>query len=144
MTTVEQLTQIFNDNFIAYLRSHIAHVNIMGRNFASDHQLLGGIYEDLQGQIDHIGELLRTLDAFMPASIFEITDGTHIPLTAVEGSADTLLSDVLDDLEHLVECYKELEEVAEDEDLEHISNYAQDRVLAISKQIWMLKATLEV
>lgn len=144
MTTVEQLTQIFNDNFIAYLRSHIAHVNIRGRNFASDHALLNGIYDDLQSQIDTIAELLRTLDAFMPASIYDIIDGTHIPTTTIEGSADELLSDVLVDLEHLVECYKELEEVAEDEDLEHISNYAQDRVLAISKQIWMLKATLEV
>jgi DNA-binding ferritin-like protein len=144
MTTVEQLTQVFNDNFIAYLRSHIAHVNIMGRNFASDHALLGGIYEDLQGQIDHIGELLRTLDAFMPVDIFEIIEGTHIPTTAIEGGADELLGDVLNDLEHLVECYKELEEVAEDEDLEHISNYAQDRVTALTKSIWMLKATLDI
>ena len=106
--------------------------------------MLNGIYDDLQSQIDTIAELLRTLDAFMPASIYDIIDGTHIPTTTIEGSADELLSDVLVDLEHLVECYKELEEVAEDEDLEHISNYAQDRVLAISKQIWMLKATLEV
>ena len=43
MTTVEQLTQVFNDNFMAYFRSHVAHVNTMGRNFASDHALLGRI-----------------------------------------------------------------------------------------------------
>ena len=72
MTTTEQLTQVFNDNFVAYYRSHAAHANIVGRNFASDHQLLGGIYESLQEQIDTIGELLRSLYDYMPCGIEEV------------------------------------------------------------------------
>jgi len=142
MTTAEQLTQVFNDNFVAYFRSHVSHVNITGRNFTSDHELLGGIYESLQSQIDVIGELLRTLDAFMPADLQDIVDGSHIKPMPVEGDAEDLLSSVLDDLEHLKQCYIELDEVAEDEDHEEIANYAQERILAIGKQIWQLRATL--
>ena len=56
MNTLEQLIQVFNDNFTAYFRSHVAHVNIMGRNFLSDHKLLEKVYEDLQEQIDSIAE----------------------------------------------------------------------------------------
>ena len=142
MNTVEQLTQVFNDNFAAYFRSHVSHVNITGRNFTSDHSLLGGIYEDLQEQIDFIGELLRTLGAQMPNDMYMILAASHISTDPVEGSAEALLAAVLDDLEHLIGCYKDLEEIAEAEDLKHISNYAQDRVLALSKQTWMLKSTL--
>lgn len=142
MNTAEQLTQVFNDNFVAYFRSHVAHVNIMGRNFTADHQLLGGIYEDLQGQIDHIGELLRTLNEFMPNSLSEILDLSHLQDYPLQGDADELLTAVRDDIEHLRDCYSELIEVAHEEGNEPISNYAQDRVLALNKYIWMLDSTL--
>ena len=142
MNTIEQLTQVFNDNFVAYFRSHVSHVNIMGRNFKSDHELLGGIYEDLQSQIDTIGELLRTLGEFMPSSLNEVIDKSHIMAYSIEGTSDQLLSDVKDDLDHLKDCYVELMEVSEREGHQEIANYAQDRILALAKQIWMLESTL--
>ena len=72
MNTAEQLTQTFNDNFVAYYRSHVAHVNILGRNFFSDHKLLEKIYEDLQEQIDVLAELLRSIDDYMPCEIQDV------------------------------------------------------------------------
>ena len=86
MTTAEALTQIFKDNFVAYFRSHAAHANVVGRNFASDHKLLQKTYEDLQGQIDTLGELLRTLQEYMPYDIQEILDDANISTDAIEGS----------------------------------------------------------
>ena len=142
MTTAEQLTQVFYDNFVAYYRSHVAHVNVEGRNFTSDHALLGGVYEDLQGQIDIIGELLRSLGEMMPCDIFDILDNSEVRPTRIEGSSDELLEAVLDDLETLKGCYEELITIGESEGHKEIANYAQDRVLAIAKQIWMFKSTL--
>ena len=142
MTTVEQLTEVFNDNFMAYFRSHVAHVNIMGRNFQSDHALLGGIYEELQGQIDIIAELLRSLQAFMPADLAEVMAGSSVSTFSIEGSADDLLYEVKSDLEQLKGCYEELIHVADADGHVEISNYAQDRVLALAKHIWMLDSTL--
>jgi len=142
MTTVEQLTQVFNDNFMAYFRSHVAHVNTMGRNFASDHALLGGIYEDLQGQIDTIAELLRSLQAFMPCDLTDVMQGANVSTMCMEGSADDLLFDVKSDLEQLKVCYIELMEIAEEEEHDEIANYAQERILALAKHIWMLDSTL--
>ena len=143
MTTAEQLTQIFRDNFVAYFRSHVSHVNITGRNFTADHELLGGIYESLQGQIDIIGELLRTLREFMPCDIQEVLDESHIDTGELSGSADHYLEMVMEDLDHLIEEYRELIDIAEAEEHQEIANYAQDRVLAIEKQTWMLRSTLE-
>jgi DNA-binding ferritin-like protein len=142
MTTQEQLTQVFNDNFVAYFRSHVAHVNIQGRNFTSDHQLLGGIYESLQDQIDTIGELLRSLGEFMPDSIGLVLDHSEIADDAVSGDADDLLARIRDDLDQLKQCYQELIVISTDEGHDEIANYAQDRVLMLAKQIWQLDSTL--
>jgi starvation-inducible DNA-binding protein len=143
MTTQSQLLQVFNDNFVAYFRSHSAHINIVGRNFQSDHTLLGTIYEDLQDQIDHIGELLRTLGEFAPRSISAILEDSHVFDDEVEGDADELLTTVRDDLGHLKDCYEELVDVADSEGHTEIANYGQDRILAIAKFIWMLDSTLQ-
>jgi len=143
MTTTEQLTQVFYDNFVAYYRSHAAHANITGRNFRSDHKLLQGVYERRQAQIDVLGELLRTLQEMMPTDLSEIINNSELPTDAIEGTADELLQMVLDDLEQLRDCYIELEEIAEEDEHDEIANYAQDQILDLNKSIWMLRSTLE-
>jgi len=143
MTTEEQLTQVFNDNFVTYFRSHAAHVNITGRTFRSDHKLLAGVYERRQAQIDQLGELLRTLDVYMPCSLPDILEQSQISTDAIEGDADELLEAVRTDLELLKEDYQELMVVAEEEGHAEIANYAQDQILDIAKSIWMLNSTLD-
>lgn len=143
MTTAEQLTLIFKNNFVAYFRSHAAHVNITGRNFRSDHKLLQGVYERRQAEIDKIGEILRTMQEYMPCDIMAVVNESTIPTDAIEGSADLLLETVMMDLEHLLDDYKTLIIIATDEGLEEISNYAQDQALDLEKSIWMLRSTLE-
>lgn len=142
MTTAEQLTQLFKDNFVAYFRSHVAHVNITGRTFQSDHELLGGIYEARQAQIDFIGELLRTLGEYMPCDISEVLSDSQFGTDELSGSADFLLEAVKEDLEFLANEYRELIVISELEDETQIANYAQEQVLSLAKQIWMLDSTL--
>jgi len=142
MTTAEQLTQVFYNNFVAYYRSHAAHVNLVGRNFRSDHKMLGGIYERRQAEIDKIAEILRTMDEFMPTSIVDVCENSTIPTDAIEGSADELLEAVMMDLEHLLGDFKDLITIASEEGVEEVSNYAQDQALDIEKSIWMLRSTL--
>jgi starvation-inducible DNA-binding protein len=142
MNTVEQLTQIFNDNFVAYYRSHVAHVNIEGRNFYSDHKLLQKIYESLQAEIDTIAEKIRSLDEYMPCEVQDVLNNSHISTAELWGDSDYLINKVMEDLEHLVIEYKELNEIAELDEHEEVANYAQDRITTLTKQIWMLKSTL--
>jgi len=142
MTTAEQLTQVFYNNFVAYYRSHAAHVNVTGRNFRSDHKLLGGVYERRQAEIDKIAEILRTMDEYMPTSLVDVCENSTIPTDAIEGSADELLEAVMMDLEHLLGDFKDLITIASEEGLEEVSNYAQDQALDIEKSIWMLRSTL--
>lgn len=143
MTTVDQLTQTFCDNFAAYTRSHIAHLNITGRNFYSDHKLLNKIYDDLQDEIDTLGELIRSCGGFAPASIVEVIHKSEVSIEDITGSADSLLAQVRDDIETLKDSYSDLLETSDEEGLEEIANHAQDRLLALEKFIWMLNSTLE-
>jgi starvation-inducible DNA-binding protein len=143
MNTTEQLTQVFYDNFVAYYRSHAAHANVTGRNFRSDHKLLQGVYERRQAQIDVLGELLRTLQAFMPTDLTEIINRSELSTIPIEGTADELLEMVLDDLLQLCDCYKELNDIAEEDEHDEIANYAQEQILDLNKSIWMLRSVLD-
>jgi DNA-binding ferritin-like protein len=143
MTTVESLIQLFKDNFVVYFRSHVAHANVTGRNFRSDHKLLEGIYTRRQDQIDKIGEILRSMDEYMPCDLFEVVTTSKLPNDAIEGSADELLEQVRTDLEILLDDYKELIVTATDEGFDEIANYAQDQALDLEKSLWMLRVTLE-
>lgn len=143
MRTPQCLTQLFKDNFVTYFRSHAAHVNITGRNFRSDHKLLEGIYTRRQDQIDRIGELLRSMDEYMPCDILEVVETSRMPTTAIDGTADELLLQVQDDLQSLLDDFKELIAVADEEGLDEIANYAQDQALDLEKSLWMLRVTLE-
>lgn len=143
MTTAEQLRLVFNNNFVAYYRSHAAHANVTGRNFRSDHKLLGGVYERRQAEIDKIGEILRTMQEFMPNCLIDIIADATIPCEAIEGTADQMLESVMMDLEHLLEDYKALVVIASEEGIEEVGNYAQDQALDLEKSIWMLRSTLE-
>jgi starvation-inducible DNA-binding protein len=138
------LEETFSANFVAYYRSHVAHVNIVGRNFASDHKLLQKIYEDLQGTIDSLAELLRTIGAKMPNDIATVLEISPFRDDPVEGDSDELLQLVLDDQDKLMDLYKELDEAANEAGDIDISNFAQGRVGDHAKFRWMLRSTLEL
>ena len=138
------LEETFSANFVAYYRSHVAHVNIVGRNFASDHKLLQKIYEDLQENIDSLAELLRTIGAQMPNDIATVLSISPFRDDPTEGDADELLQLVLDDQEKLMDLYKELDQAANLAGDIDISNFAQGRVGDHAKFRWMLRSTLEL
>ena len=140
--TQEQLQAVFRDNFMAYYRSHVAHANIVGRNFYSDHKLLGKIYEHLQANVDILAELLRTLGEFMPGSIMAVTDQATIADSDVIGTADDMLALVRDDIMALDEQYQELVRRATDESIDEIADYAQGEIRTLRKFVWMLDSSL--
>jgi len=140
----EALLKVFCSNFVAYYKSHAAHVNIVGRNFGSDHKLLQKVYEDLQAEIDTLGEFLRTIDSYFPTRLSDMLDDSDVldDLEPDYGDGLDYIQQVYDDLETLIEVYLDLEEATDSREYNHIQNYAQDRVRALKKHCWMLGATL--
>jgi starvation-inducible DNA-binding protein len=145
MSVTTKLLDVYCDNFVAYYTFHAMHINVTGRNFESDHKLLGKIYEDAQSQIDTIGEMLRTIKLRVPTTFSEILETASISEENTEFlSADQMLELALDLTEKLISCYREvISECDDDTECAHISNFAQDRVLAHEKFAWKLRSTLE-
>ena len=143
---VEQaLMKLFCSNFVAYYKSHAAHINVVGRHFVSDHELLNKIYDDLQDEIDTLGELLRTIKAEMPLTISDTLDGSDIADNLYPDNNEGLdfLEQVYADIEQLISIHQDLEEAADSREYNHIANYAQDRVRVLQKYCWMLRSTID-
>ena len=136
------LQETFAGNFVAYTRSHFAHLNIRGRNFYSDHKLLQKIYEYFQDNIDTIAEKLRTIRATMPSDLSTVIGISPINDMPTDGDAEQLLRDVLSSLEAMIDQYHELNDAAEAVNYIDISNFAQDQIGQLSKWRWMVEATL--
>ena len=145
MSIETKLLDVYCDNFVAYYIFHSMHINVTGRNFESDHEMLGELYEDAQAQIDTLGEVLRTLRQKVPTTLGDIIEGASIKEETTDYlSADEMLQLALDTTDKLIECYQEvIEECGSDSETSHISNMAQDRVLAHEKFAWKLRSTLE-
>ena len=142
--TALKLEETFSSNFVSYYRSHAAHINIVGRSFYQDHKLLETIYEYFQDNIDTLGEKIRTVRGTAPSNIATILELSTIADRAVEGSSEDYLMTVLDAIDIMVDQYHELYEVAEEEKIIDISNFAQDQIGQLTKHRWMLEATLEM
>jgi DNA-binding ferritin-like protein len=145
MNIEQALNQVFCSNYVAYQKSHAAHVNIVSRTFGSDHQLLKKVYEGLQEDIDTIGELLRTIDAYFPLTLKEISETSKVldDLQPDYGDGEDYIQQVYDDLETLVEVYLELEdETQNNRGFNHLANFAQDQIRILKKHQWMLRSTL--
>jgi len=137
------LEETFSANFVAYYRSHSAHINVLGRNFYADHKLLKKIYEYLQDNIDTLGEKLRTTRAYAPDSIGSILAVSQLADEPVVGSAIEYFLMVKDSLEVMIDQYHELYTAAEAVDYIDISNYAQDQIGQLAKFRWMVESTLD-
>lgn len=142
IATQEQLQAVFRDNFMCYYRSHVAHVNIQGRNFYSDHKLLGKIYQHLQGSVDTLAEMLRTVGEFMPADLQGVLVDTNIGDDAMMGTDQDMLAQVRTDLLALIDQYRMLDEAADEDELDEITDFAQAEIRALNKFVYFLDSTL--
>jgi DNA-binding ferritin-like protein len=137
------LEETFAANFVAYYRTHVAHINIKGRTFYQDHKLLQKIYEYLQANIDTLGEKIRSTRAYIPASLQTVVGISPLLDMDCSGSARDMLNSIEEVLEALIDQYHLLNAAAEDVNYVDISNYAQDQIGQIAKWRWMIEATLD-
>lgn len=138
------LRRVFCTNFMLYFQSHVAHVNVVGRNFVSDHAILQEIYEDAQENIDTYAEYLRICGTTMPELLDDIMLYSEIQ-DGIDGKTASLyLNHVYNIIDIMLECLKMMYEVAEEADELGLSNFIQDRIDVHRKQCWKLSAILEL
>lgn len=137
------LEETFAANFVSYYRSHVAHVNTVGRNFYADHKLLQKIYEYFQDNIDTLAEKIRTVKGTMPNSLANVLEISLLADRETTGTSLELLELVEENIEAMIDQYHELNDAAEAVNYIDISNYAQDQIGQLAKFRWMLESTLD-
>ena len=138
------LEDTFSGNFVSYYRSHVAHVNIQGRNFYADHKLLQKVYEYFQGNIDVLAEKLRTIRAMMPTDLTTVTTMSPVADAPATGSSEELLEQVHECLVAMIDQYVMLYDAAEEVNYIDISNFAQDQIAVLARFRWMIESTLDM
>ena len=138
------LEDTFSGNFVSYYRSHVAHVNIQGRNFYADHKLLQKVYEYFQDNIDVLAEKLRTIRAMMPADLTTVTTMSPVADAPATGDSEDLFEQVHESLVMMIDQYVALYEAAEEVNYIDISNFAQDQIAELAKFRWMIESTLDM
>lgn len=136
-----ELKQTFATNFVAYYRTHSSHVNVQGRNFYSDHKLLGKIYQDLQQDIDSLAEFLRIFRESMPTTLIGAQEFSLITDFEITGTSLDRLQVCLEDLTQLSISYNELEQAARDAE-PSIAAFAQERLIMLRRWMWQLLSTI--
>lgn len=143
MKLTDILAQAAAENFCLYYSAHVAHVNTTGRNFVSDHEILGRIYQDAQTMIDTYAEFQQTLKQPMLGDYQAIRDNSSVPFGFASAmSADDYLEAIYDRIEAVMDTLTELYRAAEDANEYGLSGFVQERLITHKKQCWQLRAVL--
>jgi len=133
----------FASEFSFYLKAHYFHWNVEGSDFKQYHDLFGGIYEEVYGNIDAFAENIRKSGGYTPGSferfsmLSRIEDETEIP-QALE-MANILLADS----EKMSNIFKMVFAMSEQQGEHGLSDFLAARQDAHRKHSWMLRATLK-
>jgi starvation-inducible DNA-binding protein len=141
-TLVDAYKVYLSTNFSLYVKTHGAHFNVTGMFFPQLHELFQNQYEDLIEAHDSIGENIRKLDAFTPASL-----GEYRKLSAVDDqegvtSATDYVERLLMDHERIIAIIRIVFNLAAAEDRQDHMNFLADRLDKHGKHRWMLKTLL--
>jgi len=140
---VQQSKVVLANNFALYLKAHNYHFNVEGPNFYQYHKFLEDLYNELWEAHDAIGEHIRALGSYVPASfsrygeLSEIEDELKIP------SSEEMIRRLLEDNERVIGSYYRAFELAEGNQEVGISNFFQDRIDVHKKHSWMLRSILK-
>ena len=126
--------------FTFYLKVHHAHFNVIGPNFYEYHKLLDDIYKDVWESFDGIGEQVRALDIFTPASLEEFQMLSVVDSAKGVKAAQVMIHELLLDNDKVIGILNEVNILSEN----HVGlqNFIQGRIDSHEKWGWMLRATV--
>lgn len=142
-TLISSLKSYLADSFAVYIKASYFHWNIEGPDFFQYHELLGKIYEDIQGTVDPIAENIRKLGGYAPGSFGRFQELTSITeASKIIPPALVMLKELHDDLEKLIISNERSYELAEINHEHGVSDFLAGRDGMLKKWRWFLRSTL--
>ena len=139
-TLYKLLSDAQSSLFVLFHKTWVFHWNVVGKDFTQLHQLFGGQYEAMFGEIDRLSEHMRYLNVKPLSSLSRMLEVTQIQEAASSTTADKMLSELLENNEKFCEMLKEISEEAEEQKSYATANMVQDLMESHGKFIWQLRA----
>jgi len=137
----ESLKVVLADTFALYLKTHFYHFNVEGEDFYEYHKFFNKLYDELFEAFDAIGEHIRSLDEYAPASLGRFSELTNIEDAKTIPSGVEMTRQLLADNQKVIESLKNALTAANEADNQGAANFIQDRLDIHAKHGWMLRAT---
>jgi starvation-inducible DNA-binding protein len=139
------LARAVADSTVAANIAHGYHWNVMGPDFNEYHEFFGEIYEDIDASIDDTAESILKLGHEAPYLLTDFLELTSIHEERIDGGNTIAMLESLHRVNGiLIGKFNEIFAVANDINRQDIANYAADRLTALQKHAWQIKASLGI
>jgi starvation-inducible DNA-binding protein len=138
---IDHMKELWAGNVALYIKVHGFHINVEGHKFYETHKLFQKIYEFYQGEIDSLGEAIRTLDEIVPASLSRIEELSEIKDEKEVPDYVGMYKITWADIETLRDRAGKAFRRADDEQRYGLQNILADYLQQCEKFQWMLNAS---
>ena len=139
----DQLSTFLADSYALYLKTQNYHWNVTGPQFQPLHALFEEHYTDLAAAVDEIAERIRSLGQHAPGSFSKFSKLTGLDDASEDASAMDMVSELVDDHEHVIASGRKIIEDAEDRGDVATADLLTARLRFHEKAAWMLRSHLE-
>lgn len=139
---VDQLGDILKDTVQFKFQAHGAHWNVKGPMFQSFHELFQDIYEDADGAIDGIAELIKRLNADAPIELAQYVESDEESDATPSADPIELSKALYEANDDVLVCIVKGLILATQLNEQGVVNYLADRQDMHEKWQWQLRAII--
>lgn len=131
-------------SYVFQIKVQNFHWNVEGPDFPQYHKFLDDLYSEInENAIDQTAELCRQLDMYAPGSLTRFAELSIIQDQVKIPRAELMFEELLADNDKLLDMWKQMFHIAEQEDQQGIANFIAERIDAHGKHGWMLRSILK-
>lgn len=127
-------------HFVLYYKASVFHWNVEGPSFVSLHELFKNIYEDMNENVDVLGEKIRHIKGYPPHHLLDLLALSKITTARGAPNATEMVSELENDMNVLYTCLMGAFAEAEKVNDQALMNYFAERMDAAMKWAWQLRA----
>lgn len=141
---VDSLKIGLSSSYVFQIKVQNFHWNVEGPNFPQYHKFLDDLYSEInENAIDQTAEYIRTLDHYSPGSITRFNELSIIQDQIKIPRAELMIVELYEDNSKLLQMWKEMFIIAEEENEQGIADFIASRIDAHGKHGWMLRSILK-
>ena len=131
-------------SYVFQIKVQNFHWNVEGPDFPQYHKFLDDLYAEInENAIDQTAELCRQLDSYAPGSITRFAELSIVQDQVKIPRAELMIAELYEDNQKLLQLWKEMFPIAEQENEQGIADFIASRIDAHGKWSWQLRSILK-